>query len=143
MLDIPHCAAHDDGAICLTLGGAPLLMFRSRGYQRRFCEANGTGPSRQAPAPEPSAPRDPTKGRWVSFGFGVWMAGTAAALYFGIGWIERNHVQVWPRGWLGLLALGIYGLLGKTGIAVVLGLLSLLGFLGFASTFGKRPDPQA
>jgi hypothetical protein len=138
MFNIPHCAAHDDGVVCLPYGGALLLLFRSRGYQRRFCEVNGTGPRRPSQS-APRPPRDPATGRWASFWFGVWMAGVAALLFFGIGWIERNPVQVVPRGPLGLLALGLYAFLGRTGIVVVFALASLLGFFAFATSFGKRP----
>jgi hypothetical protein len=41
---IPHCGAHENGAI---IGFTPSahVFFRSHGYMRRFCEANQTSPS--------------------------------------------------------------------------------------------------
>ena len=45
-LDVPHCAAHDDGA-SLVRGGPTgvVLLLRSLAYHRAFCELNGMAPS--------------------------------------------------------------------------------------------------
>jgi hypothetical protein len=48
-VDVPHCAAHDDGASLRPGPGSMRILFRSYGYQRRFVRLNA--------APTGTAPR--------------------------------------------------------------------------------------